>query len=192
MRVRLGVLLSGRGSNFLAILNHIRKGRLQASIACVVSDTDSAPGLQAARQAGIPAFFVDPAGRKRGEFEEEMVACLAGQGAQVVCLAGFMRILGKRFLAAFPGRIINIHPSLLPAFPGLHAQRQALDYGVRYAGCTVHLVDAGVDSGPVLAQAVVPVLPDDTEDSLSNRILEMEHDTYWRAIRDFTENKEFA
>ncbi|MBP7866609.1 MAG: phosphoribosylglycinamide formyltransferase [Acidobacteria bacterium] len=181
---RLGILLSGRGSNFLAILRHIRAGRLRAEIACVLSDVADAPGLAAARAAGLPAFFVDPAGRRRAEYEDEMAGLLERHGADLVCLAGYMRILGRRMLERFPGRILNIHPSLLPAFPGLHAQRQALERGVRFAGCTVHRVDAGVDSGPIIRQTVVPVLEGDTEETLSARILEMEHATYWKAIRD--------
>lgn len=184
MSRRLGILLSGRGSNFLAILRHIRAGRLRAEIACAVSDRADAPGLAAARAEGLPAVFVDPSARRKADFELELAEVLDRHAVNLVCLAGYMRILGPTLLECCGGRIVNIHPSLLPAFPGLHAQRQALARGVRFAGCTVHWVDAGVDSGPIIRQAVVPVLEGDTEETLSARILEMEHATYWKAIRD--------
>ncbi|HOT01860.1 MAG TPA: phosphoribosylglycinamide formyltransferase [Acidobacteriota bacterium] len=179
---RLGILLSGRGSNFLAIHGHIAAGRLNAVIAGVVSDQPDAPGLARARELGLPAFCVERAGRTKGEFEDAIAHVLEAQAVELVCLAGFMRVLGPGFIRRFPQRILNIHPSLLPAFPGLHAQRQALTHGVRFSGCTVHFVDEGVDSGPIVAQAVVPVRDDDTEEELAARILVEEHRLYAEAI----------
>ncbi len=179
---RLGILLSGRGSNFLAIHGHIAAGRLDAEIAGVVSDQPDAPGLARAQELGLPAFCVERAGRTKGEFEDAIARVLEAQAVELVCLAGFMRVLGPGFIRRFPQRILNIHPSLLPAFPGLHAQRQALAHGVRFSGCTVHFVDEGVDSGPIVAQAVVPVRDDDTEDELAARILVEEHRLYAEAI----------
>lgn len=179
---RLGILLSGRGSNFLAIHGHIAAGRLDAVIAGVVSDQPDAPGLARARELGLPAFCVERAGRTKGEFEDAIAHVLEAQAVELVCLAGFMRVLGPGFIRRFPQRILNIHPSLLPAFPGLHAQRQALTHGVRFSGCTVHFVDEGVDSGPIVAQAVVPVRDDDTEEELAARILVEEHRLYAEAI----------
>jgi len=179
---RLGILLSGRGSNFLAIHGHIVAGRLDAEIAGVVSDQPDAPGLARARELGLPAFCVERAGRTKGEFEDAIARVLEAQAVELVCLAGFMRVLGPGFIRRFPQRILNIHPSLLPAFPGLHAQRQALAHGVRFSGCTVHFVDEGVDSGPIVAQAVVPVRDDDTEEELAARILVEEHRLYAEAI----------
>lgn len=179
---RLGILLSGRGSNFLASHGHIVAGRLDAEIAGVVSDQPDAPGLARARELGLPAFCVERAGRTKGEFEDAIARVLEAQAVELVCLAGFMRVLGPGFIRRFPQRILNIHPSLLPAFPGLHAQRQALAHGVRFSGCTVHFVDEGVDSGPIVAQAVVPVRDDDTEEELAARILVEEHRLYAEAI----------
>ncbi len=179
---RLGILLSGRGSNFLAIHGHIAAGRLDAVIACVVSDQPDAPGLARARALGLPAFCLTRAGRTKAGFEDEIARVLEAHAADLVCLAGFMRVLGPGFIRRFPQRIVNIHPSLLPAFPGLHAQRQALAHGVRYSGCTVHFVDDGVDSGPIIAQAAVPVRDDDTEETLAARILVEEHRLYAEAI----------
>ena len=186
---RLGVLLSGRGSNFLAIREHIAAGRLAAEIAVVVSDNAAAPGLAAARALGVPAGHADPSGRTRREYETELVRILAGHAVDLVVLAGYMRLGGPTLLDRFAGRILNIHPALLPAFPGLHAQRQALEHGVRYSGCTVHFVDRGMDTGPIIAQAVVPVLDDDTEASLADRILREEHRLYADAIRLVIENE---
>ena len=186
----LGVLASGRGSNLQAILDEIGSGRLAASVRVVVSDVGDAYALERARQAGVPAVFVDPKGPggKAGH-EQRIVEVLREHGVELVVLAGYMRICGPALLAAFPGRILNIHPSLLPAFPGLHVQRQALEYGARFSGCTVHFVDAGVDTGPIIAQAVVPVLDADTEDTLSARILRQEHRVYPHAIRLFAEGR---
>jgi phosphoribosylglycinamide formyltransferase-1 len=179
---RLAILLSGRGSNFLAIAEAIRRGDLRAEIVCVVSSVEEAAGLARARDLGFEALLLPARGLGRDEYDARLLDAVAPRDPALVCLAGFMRVLGPRFLRAYAGRVVNIHPSLLPAFPGLHAQRQALDYGVRVSGCTVHLVDEGVDTGPILAQRSVPVLPDDTEESLAARILVQEHDAYWRAL----------
>jgi len=186
---RLGILLSGRGSNFLALRDHITAGRLRAEIAVVASDNAAAPGLAAARAAGLPACHVDPASRPKREYETELAVVLERHAVDLVVLAGYMRLVGQVMLDRFPNRILNIHPALLPAFPGLHAQRQALAHGVKYAGCTVHFVDHGMDTGPIIAQAVVPVLDDDDEESLSARILAEEHRLYAQAIQLILENK---
>ena len=180
---RLGILLSGRGSNFLAIAEAIRQHRLPgAEIAVVLSNKEDAPGLASARSLGLPAFAVPSAGRKRAEHDNEMIARLRQHRADLVCLAGYMRIISPSFVEAFPERILNVHPSLLPAFPGLDAQKQALDFGVKIAGCTVHFVDEAVDHGVIILQRAVPVNDDDTEESLSARILEQEHLAYPEAI----------
>ena len=180
---RLGILLSGRGSNFLAIAEAVRAGRLPgAEIAVVLSNLPDAAGLEAARQLGLPAIAIPSAGRKRAEHDVEMIAALHNHRVDLVCLAGYMRILSPEFVRAFPNRILNIHPALLPAFPGLDAQAQALEYGVKVAGCTVHFVDEAMDHGAILLQRVVPVLDDDTAESLSARILEQEHIAYTEAI----------
>lgn len=187
--MKLGILLSGRGSNFLAIHRQVEAGILTAEIACVVSDNPDSAGLEKARELGLAAFFVDPRNRKKKEYETEIVAILRDHGVGLVCLAGYMRILSPLFIQSFKGRILNIHPSLLPAFPGLHAQRQALEHGVKVAGCTVHFVDEGTDTGPVILQAAVPVRDDDTEETLSARILEQEHRIYSQAIAKVIDNK---
>jgi phosphoribosylglycinamide formyltransferase-1 len=191
-KLKVGVLASGRGSNLGAILDASRTGTLDAEVAVVLSDVADAQALMRARDAGVPALHCDP-GRFRTkltpEAEAEYADVLARHGVQIVALAGFMRILHDAFLNRFPGRVVNIHPSLLPAFPGLHAQEQALAYGVRHAGATVHFVDAGVDAGPVILQAVVPVLPDDTAESLSARILEQEHRIYPEALQLIAEGR---
>ena len=180
---RLGVLLSGRGSNFLAIAKAIRERRLLgAEIAVVLSNLEAAPGLAAAREMKLAAFAVPAAGRKRAEHDAEMIARLHQHKVDLVCLAGYMRIISPAFVAAFPERILNVHPSLLPAFPGLEAQRQALEYGVHAAGCTVHFVDEAVDHGVIVLQKTVAVQDDDTVESLSARILEQEHAAYPEAI----------
>ena len=180
---RLGILLSGRGSNFLAIADAIERGTLKnAAIAIVISNRADAAGLEAAKKRGLPAQIIESSGRNRAEHDMEIVACLRGHGAELVCLAGYMRLLSPAFLAAFPGAILNIHPSLLPAFPGLDAQRQALAYGVAITGCTVHFVDEELDHGPIVLQRTVPVLNGDDEASLSARILEQEHIAYPEAI----------
>jgi len=180
----IGVLVSGRGSNLQSILDAASEGRLDARVAVVISDNRDAMALERARARGIPAFFVDyQAYPTKALYEQAIVELLNKYGVELVCLAGYMRIATQVLLDAFPNRILNIHPSLLPSFPGLRAQRQALDYGVRYSGCTVHFVDQGVDSGPIILQAVVPVLQDDTEETLSARILAEEHKIYVEAIR---------
>ncbi|WP_158793088.1 phosphoribosylglycinamide formyltransferase [Granulicella sp. L60] len=180
---RLGILLSGRGSNFLAIAKAIQERRLQgAEIAVVLSNLEDAPGLTVARELHLPAFSVPSAGRKRADHDAEMIARLHQHKVDLVCLAGYMRIISPGFVAAFPNRILNVHPSLLPAFPGLDAQAQALNYGAKVAGCTVHFVDEAVDHGVIILQKTVPVHDDDTDDSLSARILEQEHLAYPEAI----------
>nr|WP_246301712.1 phosphoribosylglycinamide formyltransferase [Granulicella arctica] len=179
----MGILLSGRGSNFLAIAEAIRHHRLLgAEIAVVLSNRDDAPGLGFAREFGIPAFSIPSAGRKRAEHDAEMIARLRQHRIDLVCLAGYMRIISPAFVAAFPNRILNVHPSLLPAFPGLDAQGQALAFGVKVAGCTVHFVDEAVDHGVIILQRTVPVKDDDTPDTLSACILEQEHLAYPEAI----------
>jgi len=186
----LGVLASGRGSNLQAILDEIAAGRLAAAVKVVVSDVAEAFALDRARRAGVPAVFVAAQGSGgKADYEKRVVAVLREHGVDLVVLAGYMRICGSELLAAFPGRIFNIHPSLLPAFPGLHVQRQALEHGARFSGCTVHFVDAGVDTGPIIAQAVVPVLDADSEDTLAARILRQEHRVYPHAIRLFAEGR---
>jgi phosphoribosylglycinamide formyltransferase-1 len=180
---KLGVLLSGRGSNFLAIADNIAGGRLPGcEIAVVISNKADAPGLEAARQRGLKAIAIEARGRKRAEHDEEIIACLREHGVDLVCLAGYMRLLSPGFVQAFPQRILNIHPSLLPAFPGLDAQEQAFDYGVQVAGCTVHFVDEELDHGVIVLQKTIPVLPEDDAHALADRILEQEHIAYSEAI----------
>src|SRR6202042_721128 len=180
---RLGILLSGRGSNFLAIAAAIREYRLNgAEIAVVLSNVEDAPVLAAAHGMKLPAFAVPSAGRKRAEHDAEMIARLHQHKVDLVCLAGYMRIISPAFVAAFPNRILNVHPSLLPAFPGLDAQHQAFNYGAKVAGCTVHFVDEAVDHGVIILQKTVPVLEEDTPEALSARILEQEHKAYPEAI----------
>ena len=180
---RLGILLSGRGSNFLAIASAIREGRLPgAEIVVVLSNLPDAPGLSAARELELKCDAIPSAGRKRAEHDAAMIAALRQYDVDLVCLAGYMRILSPVFVQAFPNRILNIHPSLLPAFPGLDVQAQALEYGAKFAGCTVHFVDEAVDHGAIVLQRAVPVLDHDTAESLSARILEQEHVAYPEAI----------
>jgi phosphoribosylglycinamide formyltransferase 1 len=180
---RLGILLSGRGSNFLAIAQATRDQHLLgAEIAVVLSNLEDAPGLAAARELDLPAFAIPSAGRKRAEHDTEMIARLHQYKVDLVCLAGYMRIISPAFVAAFPNRILNVHPSLLPAFPGLDAQKQALDYGAKVAGCTVHFVDEAVDHGIIILQKTVPVNDDDDAETLSARVLEQEHIAYPEAI----------
>jgi phosphoribosylglycinamide formyltransferase-1 len=180
---RLGILLSGRGSNFLAISEAIAQGRLaNATIAVVISNRRDAPGLAAARDAGFATATIEPQGRKRAEHDAEIIASLRAHHVDLVCLAGYMRLLSTEFVRAFPQRILNIHPSLLPAFPGLDAQRQALAYGVAVSGCTVHFVDEELDHGVIVLQKTVPVLADDDEHTLAARILVQEHVAYAEAI----------
>jgi phosphoribosylglycinamide formyltransferase-1 len=179
---RLGILLSGRGSNFLAIADAIAQKRLDAEIACVISNRPDAPGLAAALERGCHAISLPSKGLDREIYDRQLIETLNAQRVDLVCLAGYMRILSGYFIREFPLRILNIHPSLLPAFPGLDAQHQALAHGVKIAGCTVHFVDEGLDSGPIVAQAAVPIFDDDTADSLSARILKEEHRLYSEAI----------
>jgi phosphoribosylglycinamide formyltransferase-1 len=180
---RLGILLSGRGSNFIAIANAIRDGRLPgAEIAVVLSNLPGAPGLQAAHELGLPAIAIPSAGHKRAEHDAEIAATLELHRVDLVCLAGYMRIISPDFVRAFPNRILNVHPALLPAFPGLDAQAQAIEYGAKFSGCTVHFVDEQMDHGAVILQRTVPVLDDDTADTLSARILVEEHIAYAEAI----------
>lgn len=180
---RLGILLSGRGSNFEAIARNVRSGILDAEIAVVFSNRPAAPGLAKARELGLPTAAIESKNIDREGYDRQVAALLEEHGVELVCLAGYMRLLSGGFVARFPERILNIHPSLLPAFPGLDAQYQALAHGVKVAGCTVHFVDEHLDSGPILLQAVVPVKDDDTADSLSARILAEEHRIYSDAIR---------
>jgi phosphoribosylglycinamide formyltransferase-1 len=179
---RLGVLLSGRGSNFDAIADHIAAGDLDAEIAVVISNVESAPGLEHARARGLTALHIPSRQREREDFDREAVEVLRKYQVSLVVLAGFMRIVSRIFTEAFPCGILNIHPSLLPAFPGIDVQQKALDYGVKLSGCTVHFVDDALDGGPIVLQAAVPVLDDDTAGSLSARILKEEHRIYSEAI----------
>jgi phosphoribosylglycinamide formyltransferase-1 len=182
---RLAILLSGRGSNFVAIAEAVARGQIPgAGITAVVSDHAEAPGLARARRMGLPAHAVErPAGMTRAEHERRIREVLDRARPDLVCLAGYMRLLSPEFVAAYRGRILNIHPALLPKFPGLDVQRRALEAGETESGCTVHYVDEGIDTGPILVQRRVPILPDDTEESLSARILEEEHRAYPDAIR---------
>jgi phosphoribosylglycinamide formyltransferase-1 len=181
---RLAILISGRGSNLQSIVDATRSGALDATVAIVVSNRAEAPGLARAREAGIEALHVSPrAFAERDAYDRELVRILRARQIGIVCLAGFMRLVGAPLLEAFERRILNVHPSLLPAFPGLDAQRQALEYGVRVSGATVHLVTSELDAGPIVVQAAVPVLENDTVDTLSARILVEEHRLYPEAIR---------
>lgn len=182
-KVRVGVLLSGRGSNFLALAEACRRGEVPADIVLVVSNRPEAPGLAKAQELDIPTVAIPSKGLAREEHEKHLLAALHQARVDWVCLAGYMRLLSPQFVAAFPNRILNIHPALLPAFPGLDAQRQAWEYGVKVSGCTVHLVDAGCDSGPIVVQRVVDVRDDDTPETLAARILEQEHIAYPQALR---------
>ncbi|HZS06396.1 MAG TPA: phosphoribosylglycinamide formyltransferase [Blastocatellia bacterium] len=176
---RIGILISGRGSNMVALADAAGAGRIpDAEIALVISNTETAGGLARARERGIPTVVLDHRGKKREEHDRAMAEALGRAGVDLVCLAGYMRLLSPCFIREFPMRILNIHPSLLPAFPGLNAQRQALDYGVRLSGCTVHFVDEELDHGAIIRQSAVPVLAEDTEETLSARILAEEHRIY--------------
>ncbi len=179
---RLGILLSGRGSNFEAIAENVRSGKIDAEIAIVISNKPTARGLERARELGITTECIPSKGLQREEYDRLVVARLKEARVDLVCLAGFMRLLSAYFVQEFPQRVLNIHPSLLPSFPGLEGQRQALERGVKFSGCTVHFVDEKLDSGPIIVQAAVPVLDDDDDDSLSARILEREHLAYTEAI----------
>jgi phosphoribosylglycinamide formyltransferase 1 len=180
--VKLGILLSGRGSNFEAIARNVLSGQLRCEIGFVFSNRAAAPGLARARELGFPCGSIESKGLDRAEFDAQVVDLLKARGVELVCLAGYMRLLSGHFVSQFPERILNVHPSLLPAFPGLDAQFQALAHGVKVAGCTVHLVDETLDSGPILLQSAVPVLDGDTLEALSARILAEEHKIYSEAI----------
>ena len=180
---RIGVLISGRGSNLQALIDAQAAGRLGGEIAVVFSNVESAAGLDRARRAGIPTAFRDHRGRNRQDYDRELEAILRHHGVSLVCLAGFMRLLSPAFVQAFAGRILNVHPSLLPAFPGLEAQRQALEHGVKVSGATIHIVDETLDQGPIVLQEAVVVKDDDTPESLAARIREAEHRIYPRAVR---------
>ena len=181
--VRLGILLSGRGSNFLAIAQSIREGRLKGvEIAIVISNVADAPGIAAAERLGLPNGVLVSKGRSRAEHDADVIAALRSHRVDLICLAGYMRLLSPEFIAAFPHRILNIHPSLLPAFPGLQAQQQAIDYGVKVAGCSVHFVDEHLDHGAIILQRAIPVLESDDARSLAARVLVEEHLAYPEAI----------
>ena len=190
MTRKIGVVVSGRGANLQSILNHIDAGELPVEVAVVVSDHQEAFALQRAAKYGIPSEVVERKDCKdKAEFEDRIADALLSHGAELVVLAGFMRILSGNFISRFPHRIMNIHPALLPSFTGLHAQGQAVAYGVKVAGCTVHFVDEGTDTGPIILQKVVPVLDDDTEDSLADRILVEEHKALPEAIKLWAEGR---
>ncbi len=181
----IAVLASGRGTNLQAIIENFEKGTLKANLVCVISDNQEAQALERARKHNIEAVYIDPGPKKTWlipEVEQKYVEALKNRNIDFVCLAGFMRIIKKPFLDAYAGRILNIHPALLPSFPGLDVQRKALEYGVKFSGCTVHFVTADVDAGPIITQAVVPVRDDDTPESLAERILKEEHRIYTEAI----------
>jgi phosphoribosylglycinamide formyltransferase 1 len=186
---KLGVLLSGRGSNFEAIARNVQAGKISAEIAIVISNKEGVQGLEIARQFGIKAVCIPSKGKEREPFEQELINALREAQVDLVVLAGFMRVLTPFFIRAFQGRILNIHPALLPSFPGVEAQKQALEYGAKFTGCTVHFVDEGVDTGAVICQAVVPVLDEDTAETLAHRILEEEHRIYTEAIYLVVEDK---
>jgi len=190
-KVKLGVLVSGRGSNLQAIIDNIEKGSLSAEIAVVISDQADAFSLERARKHNIPAVHISAKGYKgkRDEYDGLLVEELRKRGVELVILAGFMRIITPTLIKAFPYRIMNIHPALLPSFPGLHVQKAAIEHGVRFSGCTVHFGDEGMDTGPIIIQAVVPVLDNDTEDTLSSRILAQEHKIFSRAIQLYAEGR---
>jgi phosphoribosylglycinamide formyltransferase 1 len=182
-RARIAILISGRGSNMVALADAVRDGRIaNAEIAIVISDQPNAAGLVKANELRIETLIIERRGRSRAQHDREVVAALQARQIDLICLAGYMRVLSREFIAAYRGRILNIHPSLLPLFPGLDAQRQALEYGAESSGCTVHFVDEMLDGGPIIAQRVVPVLGDDTVESLSARILEEEHKLYPEAV----------
>ncbi|MCG8403143.1 MAG: phosphoribosylglycinamide formyltransferase [Firmicutes bacterium] len=189
-KLNIGVVASGRGSNLQSIMDACAGELIPARVAAVLSDNKDAFALERARRASIPAFHADfDSFPGKPAYERSIINILNEHGVELVCLAGYMRLVGRDLLAAFPGRIMNIHPALLPAFPGLHAQEQAWKHGVRFSGCTVHFVDEGVDTGPIIIQAVVPVRPSDTAEDLAGRILEQEHRIYPEAVKLFAEGK---
>jgi phosphoribosylglycinamide formyltransferase 1 len=184
MKNRIGVLVSGRGSNFEALADSVARGRIpNAEVVIVVSNREDAPAIEKARLRGIEARSIPSKGLEREAYDKLVVAALRGKKVDLVCLAGYLRLLSPYFVNAFRGRILNIHPSLLPAFPGLESQRQALEHGVKFSGCTVHFVDENLDAGPIILQAVVPVEDDDTPETLAARILREEHRIYTEAVR---------
>ncbi len=188
--LRIGILVSGRGSNMQAIVDGCADGSIPGAVVAVISDTESAPALERARRAGVEAMFVDPwAYSCRAEFEDAVGDLLEERSVHLVLLAGFMRVLKPGFIRRFKGRIMNIHPSLLPSFPGIEAQRQAIEYGVKWSGCTVHFVDDGVDTGPIVIQAAVPVEDGDTAETLAEKILCEEHRIYPEAVRLFAQGR---
>jgi phosphoribosylglycinamide formyltransferase-1 len=190
MKKRIGVLLSGRGSNLEALAESVTAGRIpDAEIAIVLSNREGAPGIERALGRGIAARAIPSKGLEREAYDRMIVEALRGAQVELVCLAGYMRLLSSYFVAAFPGRILNVHPSLLPAFPGIEAQKQALEHGVKYSGCTVHFVDEVLDAGPIVLQAAVPVRDEDTEDTLAERILREEHRIYTEAVRIVLEGR---
>lgn len=190
MTKRIGVLLSGRGSNFEALADSVEAGRIpNAEIAVVISNREGAPGIERAKARNLPALVIPSKSLEREAYDRQVVAALAEHKVDLVCLAGYMRLLSPFFVQSFPNGILNIHPSLLPSFPGLEAQRQALEYGVKFAGCTVHFVDENLDAGPILLQSVVPVADTDTEASLSEKILREEHKIYSQAVKIVLEGK---
>lgn len=191
--LKLGVLASGRGSNFQSIIDEIEAGSLNASINLLITDNPDAYAIERAKKQSIKYLYLNPHDFKsKNDFYTMIAKKLVKSDVDLVILAGFMRIVGKPLIEAFPNRIINIHPALLPAFPGLHSQKQAVDYGVRVSGCTVHFVDEGMDTGPIIIQAAVVVSPDDTEDTLSERILRLEHKIFPYAIRLYSEGRLYA
>ena len=189
-KFKLAVLVSGRGSNLQAIIDSIEKNNLAAEISLILSNVPDSYALQRGKKHGLESIFLDPKSfSSRDDYEKQMIELLQTKSIDLVCLAGFMRILGKKFIEAFSGKIINIHPSLLPAFPGLNVQEKALQHGVRFSGCTVHFVNEEVDGGAIISQAVVPILDADDTQSLSDRILEQEHIIYPEAIRLIIEDR---
>ncbi len=189
-KIRIAVLASGRGTNLQAILDGCREGEIPGDVAVVISDKEQAFALERARKAGVEALYINPKGfSSREEFDMHVADEIEKRKIDLICLAGYMRILSAAFVQRFPLKIMNIHPALLPSFPGLHGQRQAVDYGVRFSGCTVHFVDEGVDTGPVIIQAAVPVFPDDSEETLAQRILKYEHVIYRKAVKFFAEGR---
>src|SRR5499433_165975 len=190
MKKRIGVLLSGRGSNFEALADSVSAGRIpNAEIALVLSNREGAPGIDRARARGLATRVIPSKGLERETYDRQVVGALRDAKADLVCPAGYMRLLSPYFVAAFPQRILNIHPSLLPSFPGLESQKQALEYGVKFAGCTVHFVDENLDAGPIVVQAVVPIRDEDTEATLSEKILREEHRIYSEAAKIVLEGK---
>ena len=187
---RIGVLLSGRGSNFEALADSVAAGRIpNAEIAIVISNRENAPGIEKAQARGIPAQVIPSRGLEREAYDKLVIAALEEKKVDLVCLAGYMRLLSPAFVAAYRGRILNIHPSLLPAFPGLESQRQAIEHGAKFSGCTVHFVDENLDAGPIILQAAVPIRDDDTPEMLSERVLKEEHRIYTEAVRIVLEGR---